>query len=243
MANPAVETGARTDVIALAVLHNGVRAREVGGGPVTWRRSLPGIVPGQRLTLDVTKRWRFRRTEMLSGTLLHAGLSLRALRDAGFALPDLRDGRLRSPGEGDDRLVEGLIEHAAGHWPTARCLLLEVLEREPGAMRAHAALGELHARLEHRATALLHFGAAIRLGLGALGAVSPPLDPRDVVARAFIAALIGRARLLAADGRVGDAAADLRRALAWDPEADDAAAALAGLEPDLATSSRLAPPA
>ena len=44
-----------------------------------------------------------------------------------------------------------------------------------------------------------------------------PLDPRPVTACWLLTALVRRAELLAGRGETEAAAADLRRALAWDP--------------------------
>jgi len=232
-----------TEIIALAILRHAIRGRALGGGRLTYRRALPGIIPGQRLTIDEDKRWLWRKTEMIGGTLLHAGFSLRALQQAGFALPRRGAEGLMSPGDGDERLRDGLLAHDAGQWPLARCLLLEVLEEHPACLPAHAALGQLLAELEHRDLALTHLTAAVRLGLGALSGdgESLPLDPTRETERSLLFALTGRAHLLASMGRTEDAAADLRRALAWDPsDAGCAAGALARLERSADVRPRMA---
>ena len=207
------------EIIALAALRHAIRGREVGAGLVTYRRALAGVIPGQRLTVGVEKRWRFRKTEMVGGVLLHVGFSLRALLQAGYELPVARGGRLVAPGEGDARVREGLLALDAGEWATARSLLLDALEEHPACLPAHAALGQLLAELEHREQALAHLTAAVRLGLGALcsddGASA--LDVGRPTERLLVLALVTRARLMHAMGRDDEAAADLRRALAWDP--------------------------
>lgn len=210
---------ATVEMLALAVLRNAVRGRSIDGDAVTYRRALPGIVPGQRLTIAVEKRWRFRKTEMIGGALLHAGFSLRALRLAGFELPRLTARGLVGPADGDSRLREGLLAQEAGEWALARCLLLDVLEDQPACLPAQAALGRLLGELEHRDTALAHLTAAIRLGLGALAGVeaTPVLDATRESERFLLGALVTRATLLDAMGRPEDAVSDLRRALAWDP--------------------------
>ena len=50
-----METEDRRELIALAVLETAVRGREIGGGPITYRRALTAIVPGHRLTVAVTR--------------------------------------------------------------------------------------------------------------------------------------------------------------------------------------------
>ena len=168
---------------------------------------------------------------MLGGALLHAGFSLRALQAADIDLPSTGPVGIVLPGDGDDRLREGLLALQAGQWPVARCSFLDVLEQHPGCLVAHAALGRLLADLEHRDTALLHLTAAVRLGLGAL-AHDPhlPLDASRETERALLAALVARAGVFASSGRKDDAVSDLRRALAWDPtDAAGAARPLARL--------------
>lgn len=223
------------EVLALAVLRNAVRGHELGGEPITYRRALPGIVPGHRLTIAVEKRWRFRKTEMVGGSLLHVGFSLRAIQQCGHALPRFEGGRIACPGDSDDRLREGLLANEAGEWALARCLLLDVLEQHPGCLLAHAVLGDLLSELEHRELALAHLTAAIRLGLGATSGRVEPLDASRETERALLRSLVLRARLLEALQRPEEAAADLRRALAWDPtDVAGAARPLAHLEHRLA---------
>lgn len=208
---PAVE------LLALRVLPTAIRGRLLGtDGVATYRRSLDGIVPGQRLTISVERRWRFRRTDMIGGTLLHAGFSLSALGQAGFGRP-LWHGGLACPGDGDQRLARALSEDASG-WAMARCLLLDVLEEHPGNLQAHARLGDIHAMVQHLGTANAHWTAAIRLGLAALThEACLPLDASRPAERALLGALVARASLMAETGRQDAAASDLRRALAWDP--------------------------
>lgn len=211
--------------MALRVLPTAVRCREVGAGRVTYRKSLTRLVPGLRLVVAVRCRWSFRRTEMLGGGLLGAGLSLRALDRTGLARPRLdASGRtLRSPGEEDERLAAGLSELYRDDWLSARALLLDVLEDHPGCLPAHAALGDLHAVLRHDDLAMAHHGAAVRLGWPALhGGAAPPTGSS---ARWLLSSLVARARLFAARGATGPALADCRRALRLDPE-DELAAAL-----------------
>jgi tetratricopeptide (TPR) repeat protein len=208
----------RVELVAMLLRPTSVRCREIGGGDVSYRRTLPRIVPGMRLTVAAERRWTFRQTEMIGGPLLHAGFSLRALDHVGLAHTEWRRDGLGSPGDEDARLALGLAALAEGEWIPARAHLLEVLAAEPGNLQAHAALGELHARIEHRAVAAEHFTAAIRLGLGALAPEeSLPLDPLRPTELALLRSLRGRATLLCAEGQHAAAALDLRRALAWDP--------------------------
>lgn len=224
-----METEDRREIIALAVLETAVRGREIGGGPVTYRRALTGVVPGHRLTIAVARTWRFRNTLMIGGALLHAGLSLRAMRQAGFALPDAGPGGIRCPGD-DARLLEGIEAFERSEWGQARARLAAVLEEEPGCLRAHVAMGSMLAQLEHREAARLHLTAAIRLGLGAVGDEGP-LASSGPVERDLLCAAICRAELLRAEGAVAEAESDLRRALRWDPsDALDAGSRLAALQ-------------
>ena len=206
------------DLLVLRLLPSAVRCTEIGGGPVTLRRKLPCVVPGQRLTVNLERRWRWRHSVMLGGEVASVDFSLRALRMAGHQRP-LHDGHgIVSPGDRDPRLREGLLEFESGNWITARCLLLEMLESTPGNLLAHATLGAIHRRIEHGLIATAHLTVAIRLGLGALvdgGAL--PVDPRRETERALLGALLSRASLLAEGGREDAAAGDLRRALSWDP--------------------------
>lgn len=231
----APEPEVATELVALRVLSTAIRCREVGGGLVTYRKSSPEVVPGERLTVRAERRWTFRRTAMIGGDLLHAGLSLRALLRAGYELPaSLPDGDLRCPGHADGRLREGLLELEAGQWVASRALLLDVLEDAPGCLVAHAHIGGIHAALHHARTAMGHYTAAIRLGMGALvPETSLPLDVTREAPAALLLALVGRATLLVEAGRPAEAAADLRRVIAWDPaDALGAVARLAELGAD-----------
>ena len=50
------------DLLVLRVLPSAVKCIEIGRGPVTLRRKLPCVVPGQRLTVNVERRWTWRHT-------------------------------------------------------------------------------------------------------------------------------------------------------------------------------------
>ena len=190
---------------------------------VTYRQACL-VVAGMRLTVSVTRRWHFRRTERIRGELLHASFSLRALRQAGFALPQPDASGRMLPSErsaGDPRLAQALEACAAGRPADVagtRCVLLDVLEDDPACLQAHAALGLILTDIVETQPALLHLTAAIRLGLGALVREDClPLDPSRPVERWLLRALVGRARLLLSQGRADAAACDLQRALSWDP--------------------------
>lgn len=214
------------ELVALRVLATAIRCRRVdGGGPTTYRKALDGVVPGMTLTVAVTREWSFRRTRMVGGPITHAGFSVRALWRAGFELPRLESGHLRSPGENDPRLRDALLRLETGGWLDGRCQLLDVVEDRPGCLLAHARLGDVLAAVLHRTPALAHYTAAIRLGLGALDRDDClPLRADRLVEGALLRALVGRARLLAEGGDARAARCDLRRAVSWDP-ADDAGAA------------------
>jgi hypothetical protein len=205
------------EMIALRVLPSAVRGRELGAGVLTYRRTLPAVVPGMLLSIGAGKRWQFRRTPMIGGVLEHAGFAVRALQRAGFARTEWRAGRLADPAQDDERLDQAIVDFASGRWLEARCRLLDVLESEPGCLSAHSALGRVLARLEHREIAGRHFDAAVRLGLGALAESDAALDVGLPVERALLDALRGRAELLASKGAGENAALDLRRALQLDP--------------------------
>ena len=206
------------DLLVLKVLPAAVHCREIGAGPLTYRRKLPTVVPGQRLTVLPERRWRWRKTDMVGGDLVSVDFSLRAIHHAGYGRTRHVDGTLVSSGDADARLREGILENEGGNWIIGRCLLLDVLEDEPGNLLAHATLGEIHRRFAHHEVASAHFTAAIRLGLGALvHDDSLPLDPTGETERALLRSLVARAGMLAEAGRRDAAAADLRRAIAWDP--------------------------
>lgn len=206
------------DLLVLKVLPAAVHCREIGAGPLTYRRKLPAVVPGQRLTIVPERRWIWRKTDMVGGELVSIDFSLRAIQQAGYGRTRHVDGALISPGDTDARLREGILENEGGNWIVGRCLLLDVLEDEPGNLLAHATLGEIYGRLSHVEIAAAHHTAAIRLGLGALvHDESLPLDPRGETERALLRSLVARAEMLAEAGRKDAAAADLRRAMAWDP--------------------------
>ena len=180
---------------------------------------------------------------MVGGPLLHVGFSLRALQAAGFALPRREATGIVSPGDGDARLREALLALADGTWKIAHCLLVDVLQDHPACLTAHAAMGDILVRLEHRDAAQAHLTAAVRLGLAASSAEQRkiPLDPTRETERALLGALVARARLMAARDRIVDAVGDLQRALEWDPtDVAGASAELANLEafPNVAAVSR-----
>lgn len=210
-------TPATTELVVLRVLPTAVRCRDATGSCVTYRRSLHAVVPGQALGIRVERRWTFHRQEMVGGPLLHAGFSLRALSRAGLRTPVATLDGLSCPAEGQPGLAEADAELARGDWLGARCLLLDVLELEPGSLVAHSRMARLLDGLDHRQTALLHATAAIRLGLGALTCEDClPLDATRPVERALLEALTIRASLHERAGHPDRAAADLRRALSWD---------------------------
>ena len=209
---------ATTELIALRVLSTAIRCREMDGGLVTYRRTNGEVVPGERLTVVVTKRWTWRHTDLVGGALLHHGFSLRALERAGYAHPQSSWAGVTCPSISDERLRDGLAQLEAGEWMGARCLLLDVLEDKPGSLFAHLALGDILSGLCHRGLALSHYTAAVRLGAGALDReTSLPLDASRPAERALLAALRGRALVFLSRGQQAAALADLRRALAWDP--------------------------
>lgn len=55
----APEPEVATELVALRVLSTAIRCREVGGGLVTYRKSSPEVVPGERLTVRAERRWGF----------------------------------------------------------------------------------------------------------------------------------------------------------------------------------------
>ena len=177
---------------------------------------------------------------MIGGELVSADFSLRALQSAGYDRTEHRGGGLASPGDADTRLREGLLL-AEADWVIARTLLLDTLHDFPGNLLAHAALGDIHRRILHYEIGAAHYTAAIRLGLGALvheGTL--PLDARLETERALLASLVGRAAILSEGGRDDAAAADLRRALSWDPS--DVAGARSQLAALLERSAEMAMP-
>jgi hypothetical protein len=209
---------ALTELVALRVMSTAIRCREIGGGAVTYRRSEPLVIPGQRLSVSVRRRWKFRRTEMLGGELVHAGFSLRALWVVGLALASRGPDGLVDPAERDERMREAVLHADEGDSIGAQWLLHDVLEDEPGSLLAHATLARAFADLCHHELALAHATAAIRLGMGALsGEGALPLDPRRPLERALVTTLLVRSRLLVARGQAGSALADLNRAETWDP--------------------------
>lgn len=206
------------ELVVTRVLPTAVRGRTLDEGPVTYRKSLDDAIPGQLFTIEESNRWTFRKTVMVGGRLLHAGLSLRALRAAGFALPELEGRRsVRDPAQRDPRLREGLLALMEDELLGARCELLDVLEDCPGSLGAHCALGHAYRTLRRTVLALAHYTAAVRFGLAATGSRPVELDPAAPGSNALLGALAGRARVLEGLGRPEAAAADLRRALALDP--------------------------
>ena len=154
---------------------------------------------------------------MIGGALLHSGLSLRAIRDAGFALPAAGPRGLCCPGEDDERLHAGIEAFERQEWAKARAKLTAVLEEQPACLRAHVAMGSMLAQLEHRDAARLHLTTAIRLGMGAAPGDEPLIAPERPAEKDLLCALTVRAELLQAAGATSEAEADLRRALRWDP--------------------------
>jgi tetratricopeptide (TPR) repeat protein len=232
------------DLLVLKVLPTVVHCREIGGGLITYRKKLSNVVAGQRLTVSVERKWKWRHTEMIGGELLFADFSLRAIQQAGYARTECRAGRLVSHGDDDARLREALLL-PTDEWAIARAILLDVLEAAPGNLLAHAALGDIHRRIAYFEAACAHYTAAIRLGLGALvHEENLPVDPRDETGRALLGSLVGRAVILIASGREDAAAADLRRALAWDPtDFVEAGPVLAKLLERMPPSDESRPPA
>ena len=207
------------ELVATRTLPTAVRGRSLEDDPVTYRKSLEDVIPGQLLTIEVRHRWTFRKTTMIGGRLLHVGFSLRALRAVGVALPerDQREG-LVDPAQRDPRLHEGLLALMEEDLLGARAELLDVLEDAPGSLGAHCALGHAYQTLRRTVLALAHYTAAVRLGLAAVGTRGAKLDAVRPGPNALLGALAGRARLLEGLGRPEAAAADLRRALRLDPE-------------------------
>lgn len=207
------------ELVVLRRLPTAVRGRDAASGAsLTWRRKVAAVVPGQRLRVRVEKEWSFRRTTMVGGPMLHLGFSLHALRRCGFDLPRVRDGRLESPGRPDPKLAAGLAHLARCDALAGQADLLDVLERTPGCLVAHAAAGEAALARERADEALAHCTAAVRLGHGALSVAGvASLDMQGEIERALVAAIVSRGRLLGRQGLFERAAADLRRALAWDP--------------------------
>lgn len=207
------------ELIARRVQPTTVRATTLQGEPVSYRRCLADVIPGQLLTIQERRRWEFHSRTMIGGPLLHVGFSLRALRSADVEMP-VRDerGHLADVAAEDGRLEEGLHHLEFDDWLSARASLLGLLEQEPGCLVGQAALGQVLSALRQTVVALAHYTAAIRLGFAAVGAAPATFDAKRLAEGSMLAALAGRATLLEGLGRPEAAAADLRRALRCDPD-------------------------